>query len=291
MTGDLEGSYPHDLAGEDAPPPDNPSPRLVDMARRAAARAAPPLDETSLFGATDRRMAASLLTLRAEADAANPGRDRRSDGTYGDERHAALGRASDHNAWLRYKGLGICRALDLDSTGLDLAAAFERARVAAYRDPTHPLRGGGYLIFNGRITRPDFSGWAHYTGSNPHVVEGHTSVSTDPARFDDRRPWGIFVTPAKTPARAPAKAPARPEPVNVRWLEAGPGHYPPADPRHAATAQLQRRLAQREPAARRLADDGMFGPATEAAVRTFQRRRGLKGDGIAGPLTLYRLGL
>ncbi|MBQ6174600.1 MAG: peptidoglycan-binding protein [Clostridia bacterium] len=35
--------------------------------------------------------------------------------------------------------------------------------------------------------------------------------------------------------------------------------------------------------------DGKFGPATEAAVRTFQRRNGLKVDGIAGSGTLAKL--
>lgn len=41
----------------------------------------------------------------------------------------------------------------------------------------------------------------------------------------------------------------------------------------------------------RLVVDGNYGPATEAAVREFQRRSGLKVDGIAGPATLARLGV
>ena len=40
-----------------------------------------------------------------------------------------------------------------------------------------------------------------------------------------------------------------------------------------------------------LAADGMFGPATEGAVKAFQTRNGLAVDGIAGPLTMAALGL
>lgn len=37
--------------------------------------------------------------------------------------------------------------------------------------------------------------------------------------------------------------------------------------------------------------DGDYGPATEAAVREYQRRKGLQIDGVAGPQTLSALGL
>ena len=51
-----------------------------------------------------------------------------------------------------------------------------------------------------------------------------------------------------------------------------------------AVKKLQRRLHVRPVS-------GYFGPKTQRAVRRFQRKHGLKADGIAGPATLRRLGL
>lgn len=54
--------------------------------------------------------------------------------------------------------------------------------------------------------------------------------------------------------------------------------------------RLQRVLNAWYPALN-LVEDGIYGAATEAAVREFQRRAGLQVDGIAGPQTLGKLGL
>jgi hypothetical protein len=54
---------------------------------------------------------------------------------------------------------------------------------------------------------------------------------------------------------------------------------------------LQARLNRDYPLYSNLLVDGAYGPATTAVVREFQRRAGLQADGIAGPLSLGRLGL
>jgi peptidoglycan hydrolase-like protein with peptidoglycan-binding domain len=56
-----------------------------------------------------------------------------------------------------------------------------------------------------------------------------------------------------------------------------------------AVAFLQNRLNARG-ATPRLVVDGIFGPKTDAAVRSFQRSRGLVVDGIVGPKTWTALG-
>lgn len=283
-------SYPHHLAGADAPPPTQPTAREVAAARSRALDAA-----VARMGqprsARPARLAGCLEVFRAEANAANPGRDRASDGWIGDEAHAA--RISKHNP----DAAGVVRALDVDVDGLDLPAAFEKARAYVAASPSWLpfLRDGGCLILNRRITKADWSGWAVYTGTDPHTGHGHVETPDDPAAYDDRRPWLVFTDnpwPGQAPD-VPAPAPAPVSPVDVRRLERGPNNYPDADPRHNLTAALQTRIRTRYPLyGKRLTSDGWFGAATETAVREFQRRSpGLAVDGVAGPATLGRLGL
>lgn len=286
-------SYPHELVGRTAAPPTHPTlPEYQAAVAERRAKAAD-LGGPRPVSAADWRLAGSLAVLGDEANAANPRRDKASDGTIGDESHQARWEQSDHNPWLALAGVGIVRARDIDIDGLDLPAAFERARAMAAAGELPQLLGGGYLILNRRITTEDFHGWKVYKGPNPHTLMGHVSVSTDPARFDDRRPWTIFGA-VQPPAPAPAPPAPAPAPQgDPRVLQQGPGHYPPADPRHGLTRTVQNRLRTRFPLyAKHLAVDGAFGPATDRAVREFQRRSpGLAVDGVVGPATLRRLGL
>ena len=59
----------------------------------------------------------------------------------------------------------------------------------------------------------------------------------------------------------------------------------------ATPVKLLQRLLNKKGTLTRLAEDGIFGPRTHAAVLLFQRRERLAPDGIVGPRTWRRLGL
>jgi hypothetical protein len=145
------------------------------------------------------RNCGASLTLIAEINTRWPGRDKTSDGTIGDAAHAT--RASDHNPWIIVNNIGVVRARDIDKDGIDAAGLAEYLRVLGANGDRR-LRPGGYVIFNRRITAPDFSGWRAYTGVNPHDKHVHVSFSTAVAGFDSTAPWGLLAPP---PAPAPSK--------------------------------------------------------------------------------------
>jgi len=209
----------------------------------------------------DWRNCRASLVLVAEINERWPNRDRSSDGTIGDAEHAT--RDSDHNPWLvDANGIGVVRARDIDKDGIEAAwlAEFLRKR-GAVGDPR--LRLGGYVIFNRRITAPDFLTWRVYTGTNPHTSHIHVSFSRDPAGFDSEAAWDIV--PSGTLRLGDSGSDVvKLQTVLRAW-------YPTIEPFASLVA------------------DGEYGPKTAAAVASFQSRAGLIPDGIAGPLTLAAL--
>jgi hypothetical protein len=203
------------------------------------------------------------LALVAEINAKWPNRDKASDGTVGDAAHQAAG-TSDHLP----NADGVVRARDIDKDGIDAAWLAEYLRKrGALGDPR--LRGGGYVIFNRRITTPDFSTWKVYTGKNPHTAHIHVSFTRAPAGYDSTATWGLTGDDGERVLRLTD---------------------PPMQGNDVR--ELQRILTAWYPSLEITVDGiGIYGTATEAAVRELQRRSGLEVDGIAGPLTLAILGL
>lgn len=183
-------SDPWQFAGEIADPPTNPvGNESVD-------------DSTQLFQAVQSAPVArsanpwrncnASVKLLEEINARWPGRDKTSDGTIGDAAHAA--RTSDHNPWVviveNGRQMGIVRARDIDRDGIDAAWLAEYLRqLGLKRDPR--LFPNGYVIFNRRITNPDFGAWREYTGSNPHTAHVHVSFSTNREGYDSAAAWGL----------------------------------------------------------------------------------------------------
>lgn len=211
------------------------------------------------------KVAGSLDQLLAQLDELAPERSRVVDGAIGDEDHQ--NRKSDHNPWLRLAGQHYVTARDFTDDprgGLDcdaLTAALVRGRDQRVK----------YMIWDSRIMSGgegrDPWKWRTYRGPNPHASHLHLSVVPD-LRSLTRIPW---LLPGLTAT------------VGAAVLRRGSRGF--------EVAELQRVLAAWYPSLR-LAVDGIFGPATEAAVRACQQHTpGLAVDGIAGPHTLAALGL
>lgn len=221
------------------------------------------------------RVAKSLLTLRAQYNAAYPSRSTAYDGTIGDASHQA--RPSDHNPGPD----GIVQAMDLTATQAvgDVLAEAALATLKA--------RGQkGYVIWDRCIANPSVRGgaWRRYNGSNPHDHHVHVSVHS---QLDTQKAWllgrgGAPVVPAKS------------APASGRGTLRGPlplptGHwYGPNDGSlrsHSGARAADRpriKLIQAEVGA---TPDGRYGPGTVAAVKRWQKAHKLGADGLVGAAT------
>jgi lysozyme family protein len=150
--------------------------------------AAPP--EPALEAVVRRwRVAKSLEHLRAQINAAFPGRSKASDGTIGDPSHQS--RASDHNPWVVDNGIGVVTALDVTH---DPAHDCDAGKIAEAIRTSRDSRVK-YVISNRRIANSQPIGaapawtWRTYTGPNPHNHHCHISVKPEKAAYDDERDW------------------------------------------------------------------------------------------------------
>lgn len=236
------------------------------------------------------RNCAASLTLVDGINRRWPGRDKRSDGTIGDADHAS--RHSDHNPWVVVDGVGVVRARDIDVDGINAGWLAEQLRVLGRKgDPR--LTGGGYVIFNRRITAPDFSEWRYYSGRNPHTSHVHVSFSRNRAGFDSKTPWVFLLAGGGGGIGGGGSR-------YSDWSTASPGSrtiYGGADKydkwsRGTDVKWLQQHFNRVYPAYRAtpLGVDGLFGPNTRSAVLEFQKRSGLTVDGEVGVRTWSKIG-
>jgi hypothetical protein len=216
------------------------------------------------------RVAKSIDVLLAQFNAACPRRSKVSDGSIGDAAHAT--RTSDHNPWY---GPGIVTARDFThdpANGMDIDLISDQLRASRDRRIKYVI--ANRLIMSG-AGGPSPWVWRRYTGVNPHTKHLHLSVVAS-SLCEDTTPWNLALFGGS------AGSPPATVPSSTLLRRGSTGD---------AVKALQARLNRDYPAYSRLAVDGIFGAATDAVVREFQRRAGLAVDGIAGPATLGRLGL
>lgn len=185
-------------------------------------------------------LARSLDQLRGEVNRQWPERSKASDGTKGDDAHAA--RVSDHNP----NAAGVVRAIDItgkgtDKNGEDVPGEWLFQHVIALgRMGFKPLQNHGYVIHNKRAAYAS-NGWevVRYKGTSPHDKHVHISVGRLPVQYDSTASWGISgrLTPAP----------------NYSFVQ--------------AMLNIVRTAAKKKP----IKVDGVLGNETKAAIAEFQR--------------------
>lgn len=216
------------------------------------------------------RVAKSLDQLLVQLNTMFPNRSKDSDGSIGDARHQAES-SSDHNPWVHDGSEGVVTARDFTNDP-DHGLSSEALANALLASKDERIK---YVISNKKIASGTGQGhpawqWRPYTGSNAHNHHVHVSVKPDKAHYDDARSWTFSL------AAAPATQPGAAPPAPVKKLPTLR-----QEDRGEEVAVLQRSLG--------IKADGIFGPATEKAVKRFQAEKGLAADGIVGPYTWEKL--
>lgn len=145
------------------------------------------------------KLAPSLVDLIDEVDARWPNRRRASDGSIGDQSHAA--RSSEHNPDRDPDAMpaGLVSALDITK---DSAAQMETLRKALIADPRT-----WYVIHRGRMwSRTRGFREEPYHGANAHIEHLHVSLMQTAAGARSG-PWGI--SPVRPTPKPPAKTPTQ----------------------------------------------------------------------------------
>lgn len=209
-----------------------------------------------------------------------PKRNKASDGTIGDTRHAAS--VSEHNP----DKDGTVDAWDMDvnllgSSDQDGNAA-EDAAVEALKREFEKQPWAQLWIHNSKIANRDVGNWKvrPYSGPNKHDHHVHfqsrqskerliyTANFTESDSIVEAKPVINVKTPLTTPA----------------WPEKAKTVY-----RSSTNAKFSKTvfLAQKQLRGRgwKITVDGYYGPATARIVKMYQQEKRLGADGILGPIT------
>jgi hypothetical protein len=139
------------------------------------------------------RVAKALEMLRSQINVLAPNRSKVSDGGIGDPAHQS--RKSDHNPWVKDKGIGVVTARDFThDPAHDCDAGLLAESLRKSKDPRVK-----YVIWNRKIFTAAKKGgipgwtWRPYSGSNPHNKHVHVSVQPSKSRYDDQGKWTIRI--------------------------------------------------------------------------------------------------
>jgi hypothetical protein len=140
------------------------------------------------------------------------------------------------------------------------------------------MPGGSLQLQEATVTRSDITEFVAATG---YATANRTAANGRASRLEQGlESLGVVSTPDPN-HRSPRLAAAARE-----------GHARPAQEEAGHVRELQEtlnRLGYMDAQGQPLSADGHLGPATRAAVQSFQRASGLADDGIAGPQTLRAL--
>jgi hypothetical protein len=161
------------------------------------------------------KLAKSLETLRSQINALAPGRDKTSDGTIGDARHAAG--SSDHNP----DRDGVVCAMDITH---DPAHGVDAGKLADVLRQSHDKRIK-YIISNRRIASSTVFPWRWrpYTGASPHTAHFHVSVMQ--AGKNDPQPWKLELSPLVPASPAPGESQGPSTAKDPKFHSLVPGGY------------------------------------------------------------------
>lgn len=201
------------------------------------------------------RTVPSLNALMLEHDEKYPKGNSSLDGTVASKKHDQNNPASDHRP-RPFTGQGVVRAYDWWFPDLATGESIFDA-IRATED-----RRISYIIFNRQIVSSTNQPWVvrPYNGPNPHDRHGHLSVRAELDGNDS--PWNVWTS------------------IDDEMVlkEGDTGN---------AVARYQQGLVAQNLLAKA---DGVFGPLTVAAVKTYQRHADLPQtgqiDGITGSLLL-----